>query len=319
MIEPLEHISLFTGFAGFDLASEKIGWKTIVQVEKDPFCLKLLEYYWPNVKRYYDIKRTNFSIYKGRNTIVTGGFPCQPHSTQGKGKGKEDSRYLWPEMFRAIQEISPRWVVGENVHGIVTRNNGVVFDEVAHDLEAIGYQVQPYVLPACSVNAPHRRYRVFFIAHAEHYGSTRESGGLRKETKEKDKGRTKQVESSGEQISVPNESDNARPEIQKSNTNSYGTRLKGERECSKSATQDERTFDIRDSWDEFPTKSPICRGGNGIPYELESSPILEEYKLGEGLSWSKWKRESIKGYGNAVVPELAYQIFRAIQNYELKY
>lgn len=160
----MNHISLFSGQGGFDLAAQYMGWNNIANCEIDPFCQRILKYYWPNATTHTDIRTTDFSIYRGRCDILTGGFPCQPYSTAGKRLGKEDARHLWPEMLRAIREVSPRWVVGENVRGLINWNGGLVFDEVQADLESAGYEVTPFILPAAGVNAPHRRDRVWFIA-----------------------------------------------------------------------------------------------------------------------------------------------------------
>ena len=160
----MNHGSLFSGIGGFDLASQWMGWNNVFHCEIEEFPRKILEYYWPQAKSYEDIKQTDFSIWRGKIDILSGGFPCQPYSTAGKRQGKNDSRHLWPEMYRAIQEIRPRWVVGENVRGIVSWNEGLVFDEVCAELENEGYEVIPFVLPAAGINAPHKRERVFFIA-----------------------------------------------------------------------------------------------------------------------------------------------------------
>jgi DNA (cytosine-5)-methyltransferase 1 len=160
----MRHGSLFSGIGGFDLAAEWMGWENVFHCEWNKFGQQVLKYYWPKAISYEDITKTDFTIHRGRIDIITGGFPCQPYSSAGKRLGKEDERHLWPEMLRAIREIQPRWVVGENVLGLVNWSGGLVFHEVQADLEAEGYEVQPYVLPAVSVNAPHRRDRVWFVA-----------------------------------------------------------------------------------------------------------------------------------------------------------
>ena len=166
----MRHASLFSGIGGFDLAAEWAGWENMFHCEWNEFGQKILNYYWPKAKSYGDITKTDFTIWRGKIDILTGGFPCQPYSTAGKRLGKDDERHLWPEMLRAIQEIQPSWVVGENVLGLVNWNGGLVFDEVQTDLEAEGYEVQAYVLPAVSVNAPHRRDRVWFVAYSNSNG-----------------------------------------------------------------------------------------------------------------------------------------------------
>ncbi|MGF7231487.1 DNA cytosine methyltransferase, partial [Arachidicoccus sp.] len=151
---------------GFDLAAQWMDWENIFNCEINPFCRKVLKYYWPQAISYEDIKTTDFTIHRGQIDVLTGGFPCQPYSIAGKRLGKEDERHLWPEMLRAIREIQPRWVVGENVRGLINWNRGLVFNEVQADLETADYEVLPFLLPACAVNAPHRRDRIWFVAHA---------------------------------------------------------------------------------------------------------------------------------------------------------
>jgi len=169
----MKHGSLFSGVGGFDLAAEWMGWENVFHCEWNTFGQKVLKYYWPKSITYNDITQTDFSIHRGKIDILTGGFPCQPYSTAGKRLGKGDSRHLWPEMLRAIREIEPRWIVGENVRGLISWNGGMVFDEVQSELEAAGYSVRSFVLPAAGVNAPHRRERVWFVAK-----NTRSDGRL---------------------------------------------------------------------------------------------------------------------------------------------
>ena len=161
----MTHASIFSGIGGFDLAAEWAGWMNAFNCEIDSFCRKVLKYHFPNAEQYEDIKKSDFSKWRDCIDVLTGGFPCQPFSLAGKRKGTEDDRYLWPAMLGVIRTIRPRWVVGENVYGIVNWSDGLVFDTVCSDLEAAGYEVQPYIIPACGVGAPHRRDRVWFVAH----------------------------------------------------------------------------------------------------------------------------------------------------------
>ena len=142
-----------------------MGWDNVFHCEIDPFCRQVLAHHFPNSQAHDDITQFDATQYMGRVDILTGGFPCQPYSNAGKRLGKADDRHLWPEMLRVIREIQPTYVVGENVSGLVSWNDGLVFEEVQTDLEDEGYEVQAYILPACSVNAPHRRDRVWFVAH----------------------------------------------------------------------------------------------------------------------------------------------------------
>ena len=161
----MRHGSLFSGIGGFDLAAEWMGWENVFHCEWMEFPRKVLDFYWPDADSHIDICKTDFTKYANKIDILTGGFPCQPYSGAGKRLGTEDERHLWPEMLRTIQEIKPRWVVGENVLGLVDWNNGLVFQEVCLDLETEGYEVQPFILPASGKGAPHQRYRVWFVAY----------------------------------------------------------------------------------------------------------------------------------------------------------
>ena len=171
----MNHLGLFEGIGGFSLAARWAGWHTVAWCEINPFGQQVLRYHFPNAKGHDDITKTDFTIYRGTVDIITGGFPCQPYSLAGKRLGKEDERHLWPQMLRAIREVQPRWVVGENVAGLVNWSGGLVFEEVQAELEAEGYEVLAFVLPAAGVNAPHRRDRVWFVAYSN---NSRGSAGL---------------------------------------------------------------------------------------------------------------------------------------------
>lgn len=162
----MKHASLFTGIGGFDLAAHWMKWENVFHCENNPFCQQVLKKRFPNSIPHGDIKTTDFSIYRGLIDVLSGGFPCQPYSVAGEQKGTEDPRHLWPENVRAAKQIQPRWLVGENVPGIIKWSKGVVFEQVQADLEAAGFEAfPPVILPACGLDAPHRRERVWFIAH----------------------------------------------------------------------------------------------------------------------------------------------------------
>jgi DNA (cytosine-5)-methyltransferase 1 len=368
----MKHGSLFSGIGGFDLAAEWMGWENVFHCEWNEFGKKVLHHYWPQSISYHDITKTDFTIHRGRIDILTGGFPCQPYSSAGKRKGKEDERHLWPEMLRAIKEIQPRWVVGENVLGLVNWSGGLVFHEVQTDLEAAGYEVWPYVLPAASVGAPHRRDRVWFVAYVTGNGYDAESdqannpiGQNNKQSRSQRK-RTIEGLSNERSTSHPNRngfnqrngndeintsegrfnalgnadkgneygdvadtegksSERMRPqfgEFSKSEQGEFGgTHSKMDnwdvadtdsQLCERGSNEDKSKTPKRhvgtsfqyNTWQNFPTQSPICTGNDGISSRLD------------GITFSKWRNESIKASGNAVVPQVVYQIFKAIHQYE---
>lgn len=210
----MTHGSLFSGIGGFDLAAEWAGWENMFHCEWNEFGQKILKYYWPQAITYGDITKTDFTIWRGRIDVLTGGFPCQPFSQAGKRKGTEDDRYLWPEYLRAIREIQPAFVVGENVAGILTVGERTLFAKVdrrncvryvdydyyeavyirqekllvrciIEDLEKEGYEVQLFNIPAAGVGAPHKRERIWFVAHrinANTNSGTAGSSGTSRET-----------------------------------------------------------------------------------------------------------------------------------------
>lgn len=159
----MKHLALFNGIGGFQLAADWMGWENVVHVEINEWCNERIKQHFPGSKCYTDIKQFNGKEYAGTIDIITGGFPCQPFSTAGSRKGKEDDRYLWPEMLRVIKEIQPTYIVAENVYGICHQGNGLVFETVCSQMEDEGYEVQPIIVPACAIGAQIRRDRVWFI------------------------------------------------------------------------------------------------------------------------------------------------------------
>jgi DNA (cytosine-5)-methyltransferase 1 len=162
----MTHASLFSGIGGFDLAAQWAGLNNIFQVEIDDFCNKVLEKHFPNVQRFKDIKNFDASKFRGTIDILSGGFPCQPFSQAGKREGRDDNRYLWPEMFRIISEVKPSWVVAENVYGLLNIEGGLVFEQIQSDLESEGYETQSFIIPAFAVNTWHKRNRLWVIANS---------------------------------------------------------------------------------------------------------------------------------------------------------
>lgn len=312
----MNHASLFSGIGGFDLAAREVGWNNVFQCEIDPFCQSVLKYYFPKTVLYEDIKRTDFTSWKGKIDVLTGGFPCQPFSVAGQRKGADDNRYLWPEMLRVIRETRPLWVIGENVAGITNMvqpgsetdvetksdqdeenyketilEQEYIINTICDDIEREGYSVQPIIIPACGVGAPHRRDRVWFIAHSN--GSRGLQFGERRDIRDK------------EQYDQDKE-----PE-----RHEQPSRFGGSGEAyviSDSDNERLSTIGITDRvssaerWKDFPTQPPVCRGNDGLPFNVDNLTI----------PYGKWIKESIKTYGNAIVPQIAMKIFEIINKIE---
>ena len=344
----MNHASLFSGIGGAEVAASMMGWQNLFHCEIQEFPRKVLQYWFPNSESYEDITKTDFHQWQGKVDILTGGFPCQPFSVAGRRKGEDDHRYLWPEMLRAIREIKPTWVVGENVIGIRTmvepgqetkmgrtddlfeenyiyrEESRFTLEKICQELEAAGYSVQPLNIPACSVGAPHRRERIWIVAHRTDPGSetlqqkredrvhsSRSSSNANSTRQRKWKNKQKsfsrccRTSNIGPCRKTRTLADSLRHKSNKvhkgvqpkftDGTKSYG--IGSERDVTFS------NFPKEDFWKDFPTQSPICRRNDGIPFDVDRLTI----------SFPKWRTESIKAYGNAWVPQVAYEIFRAIE------
>lgn len=276
----MTHGSLFSGIGGFDLAAKWMGWDNIFHVERDPFCRQVLAHHFPKSQSFDDVKTFDATPFRGRLRVLSGGFPCQPFSAAGKRAGTSDDRYLWPEMFRIIREARPTYVVAENVRGLLSWNDGLVLDTVCADLEGESYEVFPVVLPAASVNAPHRRDRIWIVAHCDGDGPQR-----RRKWNDRlsEKTRVRQTKIL---------------RLYRDASDTSGRRW----------TQDDQQYPAKEPqlsgtrWERFPTVAPICGRDDGLPERLD------------GITFPRWRRESIKAYGNAIVPQVAYQIFRALED-----
>ena len=327
----MKHIGLFEGIGGFSLAAKWAGWETIAWCEWNEFGQKVLRHHFPEAEGFGDITKTDFTKYANKIDILTGGFPCQPFSMAGKRKGTEDERYLWGEMLRAIQEIKPKFVIAENVFGITNIDGGLVFEQVCLDLETEGYEVQPFIIPAAAKNAPHRRDRCWFIATNSNCNdgrSTDRKGGC-EESKANGEGEQSihsrigttsnegnATNTNGDGFNQCNGNDEvntsqgreyALGDIGESNDNGNTTNTKniGRKDALENGKLERGRFRFGDkppTWDSFPSQSPICGGDDGLPTELD------------GITFSKWRAESIKGYGNAIVPQIAYQLFQIIND-----
>ena len=156
--------SLFAGIGGVDLGLERAGMECAWQVEINPFCQKVLQKHWPNVQRYGDVREIG-AINLESVDLIAGGFPCQPHSVYGKRKGSEDDRDLWPEFYRIICEIKPKWILAENVPGLLSSESGRFFGRILRDLASSGYDAEWQCIPAAAFGAPHIRERIYIIAY----------------------------------------------------------------------------------------------------------------------------------------------------------
>lgn len=329
MDRKLTHGSLFSGIGGFDLAAEWMGWTNVFHCEINEFCTRILNHHFPNAEHYADITKTDFTPWRGRIDVLSGGFPCQPFSLAGQRKGAGDDRYLWPQMLRAIREIQPSWVVGENVAGILTMvqpgeevevgsqtslfgeadrkrvllRQEYVVETICRDLGSEGYSVQPFLIPACAVGAPHRRDRIWFVARlaanpdGDRCTPCAASGRIEESRREhlpQQEERGNEAERLDGLDGFPWTSSDTNG---KRRGNGNGQRPQGWKE------PDGRVETLRgpSAWTDFPTQSPVRSGDDGISGGLD------------GITFPKWRQESIKAYGNAVVPQVVYEIFKAIQ------
>lgn len=409
----MTHASVFSGIGGPEVAASMLGWENLFHCEINPFGRQVLDYWYPNSKSYEDITTTDFTEWCGRVDVLTGGFPCQPFSYAGRRRGAEDDRYLWPSMYRAIDEIQPTWVVAENVAGILTMveqgevskvaGTATLFDafddlrgryelretftlqRICTDLESHGYAVQPVLVPACAVGAPHRRDRVFIVARRveavsedtmhggqlhrpnEEQGSERNERntcagggericgetsrtvatdtscecGQRMRPEQSETRGTSQEQSGGrsgeggsERLAPHPDShrgcevdehmeselaDGAKPVSNGGQRNVADTCHAGLQEARpEQPTAGHRGFGVRTSewferfgrgeeigsrWQNFPSVSPVHRGNDGLPFDVDRLT----------LSFGKWRTEALKAYGNAIVPQVMYEIFRAIE------
>lgn len=281
----MRHLDLFSGIGGFALAARWMGWETVKFVEIDKFCQKVLTKNFPNVPIHGDIKTFNGEKLRGTIDIITGGFPCQPYSTAGNRKGTKDDRHLWPEMLRIIGEIQPRYVLGENVYGLINWSRGLVFEQIQIDLENKGYEVAPIILPACGTNAWHRRDRIWFVAHLNDNGRSRLQDAINT------------IE--GGEYAL----DEFNP-IFEDSTNTKCIRFEGRNKTMQASQKNGhgKTYSspmgLRRNWERDYLPSPtICRVDDGIPDKLDR----------------------IRSLGNAIVPQVAYEIFKAIESTNQSY
>lgn len=301
----LTHFSLCSGIGGLDLAAERAGFRTVAQCEIDEYASKVLAKNFKGVPNLHDIRTvTNeriaeFGIAAKEITVVSAGFPCQPYSLAGKGRGDSDSRDLWGEVARVLGEIKPRWFVGENTPGLFARQNQRYFRRVLDDLTALGYSVGWGIWGACDVGAPHRRERVFLLgrnsdnvydekertiqgwADAESRGTW---GNFSDDNRMRELQSERSIENIGHGVG----------DLCKNVPDTHGDATRG-LPCGAKTTQPVfgigRGYAGAEWWQVEPS---VGRVANGVPARVDRLRCL----------------------GNAVVPAQAYPIFKAIADYE---
>lgn len=328
----MRHLDLFSGIGGFALAAQTVWgeeYENIGFCDNDKFCQQVLKKHWPNSPIYDDIRTlTNASsarrqqesgsslgdegshegwLKKNNNQstsydqsarsadLITGGFPCQPFSAAGRRKGTADDRHLWPEMFRVIREFAPLWVVAENVRGLATWNDGMVLEQVCADLESEGYQVQPFIIPAVALNAPHRRDRIWFVAHRT--GDRREGRKTAFPTQKGHATRPKQARQLARRFEGPYSDDT---DTQRSGLEKRKKKLRTWLQNFIGNNREQKSWS--NEWLEVAAE--LCRVDDGLPAELD----------GLKLSKSAHRKERLKSLGNAIVPQVAMEIFKTIKS-----
>lgn len=294
----MNHIDLFSGIGGFALAARWMGWDTVQFCEKEPFAREVLHKNFPNIPISTDIFNLKMNECTER-TVLTGGFPCQPFSQAGQRKGMADARAIWPEMLRIIHEVRPNYVVAENVSGILTISDGLVFESVLLDLESEGYEVQPVIIPASGVGAYHQRERVWFVANANCSGF--KPGGNGNREKQDPKHRSDiQIETHRSSAigTTPDPTGNGRfgGRTDSDGENSYPSHRTGiQRETSGFGIFGIDTNPGSTRALQWPSQSPVCGRIDGVSGRLVRN-----------------RAKQLKGYGNAIVPQVAYEIFKAL-------
>jgi DNA (cytosine-5)-methyltransferase 1 len=334
----MTHLDLFTGILGFSLAAQWVWgeeYELVACCEIDPFCQKVIRKHFSEVPIIEDIKKVKWVVadsavkndgryfgeqetrqiqelgdgFKQRVIIppidlLTGGFPCQPFSVAGKRGGTEDDRWLWPEMLRTIYEVNPHWIVAENVSGLLNLQDGMVFEGVCTDLEAEGYGVQPLVIPACSVGAPHRRDRVWIIGHSNRIGCFRNQGPERRIQDEN-------TYTNGSDCYAPDSnqfngndaghdpgeiSQFKKAKVSRCDSTNPDKQGSQEREMFRRNLRKKFEAPIGNPWQEhwYEAASRLCRVDDGVSRRVDR----------------------LRALGNSVVPQVVAEIFRAIKEVE---
>ena len=288
----MKHLDLFSGIGLFALAASWAGIETVAFCECEPFAVKVLSKNFPGVPVYPDVREMcGREILRrfGPVDIISGGIPCQPASCAGKREGTADDRWLWPEAFRVVSEIKPTWCLFENVSGLLTLDGGMVFQNLLSELESLGYEVQAFVIPACAVDAPHRRDRVWILAHAESGRTLREPGNV--------------CQADGR----PGRALQRKPDGASDVAHAHG---KGY--AQRSRETGERTHAATGRSNRRPTQPGVRRVDDGRSARLDGYwPELPADIAPTGYKIPN-RAARLKCLGNGIVPQVAYQIFKAM-------
>lgn len=337
------HASFCSGVDGPALSASWLGWEQAFYGDINEFTLQVLRYYYPYAKEYNDIRTTSLTEWQGKIDVLTIGFPCQPFSVAGQRTGRDHDSYLWPETKRLIKECRPRWFIGENVDGITSmvfpgmetemaaqkdifgkentiyeRIDEYIIERICQDIEQIGYEVYPVVIPACAVGAPHRRMRCFFIAYDTQ--NTVRNGCDSSKRKEKPGKRGQRDIGAGDyericgekRLKTSHPANTGFEDVQRERTNGIlsapqvaDTEGIGQKQSRKTRTGwqgfEDNHFGRIPDWRNFPTQSPVRSRNDGFPGELL------------GLSLSQWSGGCIESLGNAIVPQQMLEMYKLIE------
>lgn len=316
--------SLFSGIGGADIAAVAVGWDHEFWCEIDPFCRKVLGYWFKNSEGYGDIKETDFRKWRGQIGVLHGSTPCQSVSVAGKRRGDSDDRWLWREMLRAIHEIQPAWVTFENVANIKNVvsssaqscvEDGICYEgkegllySIIEDLEAEGYQVQTFIIPACAVGAPHLRKRIWIVGYSSESGSKRcrswrcdrEERSIHTEF-ERELAQDKSEWSKRKCGYCQDGEDGYSPDADSKFLEGGNANREDRRSIKEKSIE---LFSLSENWEMFPAQSPICGRDDGIPGGVAFG------------TFPKWRKEALKALGNALVPQVIYEIYKSINEIE---
>ena len=299
-------LDLFSGIGGFSLGLESAGMETVAFCEQDTFCQKVLAHHWPTLPIHSDITELNGYEYRGSVELVCGGFPCQPFSVAGKQLGKEDDRALWPEMLRVIREVAPRWVIGENVSGIIPME----LDQVLSDLEGEGYTCWTFVLPACAVDAHHRRDRVWIVAYSD--SNSEPDVAINAETPRQLVAHSECRTRAEGVISKHGDESDERGEATQRREHSKGFRLNGETVPYPHGSQQQRRR-VSIGVQQEHADAHISGDTSG----QQTAPIwLTEPDVGRVANGVPNRSHRLKALGNAVVPPLVAAIGRIVMEFD---